>query len=192
MQAETAFLQNIDDINIPSFILWYPSHIDSIIEGLKYICRCYWLLVSNKKSQIYAIDDCLLCNSTMLIQLTFFYIDYYAISNDNICLYLRCSRWLLFGNQPKFEIFNGFSYVDCQSYLLALADLSITQKATIICIYLVMHIPKLRFSEAFNLAVYSCIKRYAVFLLHNLASLLTILLSLILALYNVICIVWTR
>ena len=94
MQAKAAFLLDIDDINIHSSVLQYQSHMDSVIEGLKCDCGCCGLYVSEKESQIYVIDDCLICNSIILELLILFYIDSCNIFDDGICLYLICSRFL--------------------------------------------------------------------------------------------------
>lgn len=96
--------------------------------------------------------------------LTFFYINSGAISDDDICLCLTYSKSFLLRNQPKFEILNGFPYVDCQSYHLLLADFSIIKEVAIACIYSIISILKLKPSEAFNLAAYSYIKGHAIFL----------------------------
>lgn len=119
--------------------------MDSVIEGLKYVCRCCRLFVSEKKSQIYAINDCLICNSIMSKPLTLFYIDSYTIFDNNICLCLTCSRSFLLENQPKFGIFNGLSYVNFQSYSPTLADLSIVKEVGIARTYPIVSIFKLRF-----------------------------------------------
>lgn len=37
--------------------------MDSIIERLKWVCECYSLFISKKKSQIYAINNYLIRNS---------------------------------------------------------------------------------------------------------------------------------
>lgn len=63
MQAEIAFLLDINDMNIYSLVLQYQSYMDSVIEGLKYVCGCCGLFISKKKSQIYAINNCLICDS---------------------------------------------------------------------------------------------------------------------------------
>ncbi len=92
MQAKAAFPPNIDDINVYSSVLHYQSHMDSVIEGLKCVCGCCGLYVSEKESQIYSIDDGLICNSITSGLLTLSHIDSCAISDDDIRLYLICSR----------------------------------------------------------------------------------------------------
>ncbi len=139
--------------------------MDSIIEELKCVCGYCSLFILEKKSQIYAINDCFICNSITLGLLTPSYIDYCAISNNDICLCLTCSRLLLLENQPKFEIFNGLPHVDCQSYPPVLADLSIAKEVVIACVHPVVFILKLRSSEVFNLIAYSYIKGHTVLFL---------------------------
>ena len=56
--------------------------------------------------------------------------------------------------------------------------------------YLVVSILKLQSSRALNLAAYSLIKRYVVLLSQNLSPLLNLLFCLMLALHNMICIIW--
>lgn len=102
--------------------------MDSVIESLKCVCECCGLFVLEKETKIYAIENCLICNSITLRLLTFSHIDSYAIFNDNICLCLICDKSLLFGNRPKFGILHGLPCVDCQSYLFAPADPSIAKK----------------------------------------------------------------
>lgn len=72
--------------------------MDFVIEGQKCICRYYGLFISKKKSQIYIIDDYLICNFITLRLLTLFCIDCCIISDNNICLYLIYSRLLLLKN----------------------------------------------------------------------------------------------
>lgn len=66
------------------------------------------------------------------------------------------------------------------------------EKAAIVCIYLVVFILKLWSFKIFNPVVYSDIKEHLVFLLQNLALLLTFFLFSSLALYNIMCIVWAK
>ncbi len=191
MQAEAAFRPDIDDINVHSSVLQYQFHMDSVIERLKCVCECCGLFVSEKESQIYAIDDCLIRNSITLGLLILSHIDCCAISNNDIHLCLICSRSLSLGNRPKFGILNGLPRMDCQSYPPALADLSMAEEATIACAHPVVSILKLRPSRAFNPAAYSHIKGHIVLLPQNSAPLLTLLPSPTLALHDVIRIVWT-
>ncbi len=190
MQAEAAFPSDIDDMNVHSSVLQYQSHMDSVIEGLKCVCGCCGLFVSEKESQIYSINDGLICNAITSGLLTLSHVDSCAISDDDICLCLTCSRSLSLGNRPKFGILNGLPYVDCQSYPPTLADLSMAEEAAIAHAHPVVSILKLRPSGAFNPASYSRIKGYAVLLPQNLAPLLTLLLSQTLTLHDVIRIVW--
>ncbi len=108
MQAEAAFSPDINDINVHLFVLQYQFYMDSVIEGLKCVCGYCGLFVSEKESQIYAIDDCLIRNSITSRLLTLFYIDCCAISDNNIRLCLICNRLLLLGNQPKFGFSTAF------------------------------------------------------------------------------------
>ena len=78
MQAEAVFPLNINDNTIYSPILQYQSHMDSVIEGLKCVCWCRGLFVLERKSQLFAIDNCLICNSITLAPLVIF--------NVNSCL----------------------------------------------------------------------------------------------------------
>ncbi len=165
MQAEAAFSPDINDINIHSSVLWYQSYINSVIEGLKWVCGCCSLFISKKESQIYAIDNYLIRNSITLRLLTFSHINYYAISDNNICFCLICSRLLLLENKPKFGIFNGFPRVDYQLYPLALANFFVVEEVAIACAHPVVFILKLRPSRDFNPTIYSCIKEHIVFLL---------------------------
>ncbi len=165
IQAEAAFPPDIDNMNVHFSVLRYQFYMDSVIEGLKCVCGCCELFISEKESQIYSIDDGLICNSITSGLLTLSHVNSCAISDDNICLCLTCSRSLLLGNRPKFGILNGLLCVDCQSYPLALADLSMTEEAAIARAYPVVSILKLRPSGAFNLVVYSRIKGHAVLLL---------------------------
>ncbi len=80
--------------------------------------------------------------------------------------------------------------VDCQSYPLVLADLSMVEEAAIARAHLFVSILKLRPSGAFNPTSYSRIKGHTVPLLQDLAPLLIILPSPSLALHDVIHIVW--
>ena len=116
----------------------------------------------------------------------------YRSLDHNITLCLICKNLHLLGNQPKFEILNSLLYADCQSYLLLLADLFMAKKTAIICAHPFISIFKLRLSENFNPAAYCDIKGYALSFLQNLALLLTFFPCLILALHNVICIIWAR
>ncbi len=186
IQAEVASPSDIDDINDHSSVLRYQSHMDSVIEGLKCVYRYCGLFVSKKESQIYAIDDCLIRNSIRSGLLILSYIDCCAISDNDICLYLTCSRLLLLENRPKFGIFNSLPHMDCQLYPLALADLSMAEEAAIACAYPVVSILKLRPFGVFNPAAYSYIKGHIVLLPQNPASLLTLFPSQTLALYDVI------
>ncbi len=138
--------------------------MDSVIERLKYVCGCCGLFVSEKESQVYAIDDCLIRNSITSGLLTLSHIDCCAISNNDICLCLTCSRSLSLGNRPKFGILNGLPRVDCQSYPPALADLSMAEEAAITRTHPVVSILKLRPSGVFNPATYSRIKDHTVLL----------------------------
>lgn len=76
------------------------------------------------------------------------------------------------------------------SYLPSLANLSRVQEALIARAHPVVSILKLRPSEVFNPAAYICIKRYAVLLPQNLSFLLNLLFFPMLALHDVIRIVW--
>ncbi len=158
MQVEAAFPPNIDDINTHSSVLQYESYIDSVIKRLKCVCEYCDLFILEKEYQIYTIDDCLICNSIMLGLLILSYIDYCAISDNNICLCLICSRLFLLENQPKFEILNGLVHVKYQLYLSALTDLSMAKEIAITYMYQVVSILKLRPSGAFNPTAYSRIK----------------------------------
>ncbi len=142
MQAEAVFPPDIDNINVHLSVLQYQSHMDSVIEGLKCVCGCCGLFISEKKSQIYAIDDCLIRNFIISGLLTFFHIDCCAISNNDIRLCLTCSRLVSLENQPKFGIFNGFPRVDYQLYPPARADLSMTEEVAIACAHPVVSILK--------------------------------------------------
>lgn len=139
--------------------------MDSVIEKLKYVCGYYSLFILEKKYEIYVINNCLICNSIILELLTPSYIDYYAISNNDICLCLTYSRLLLLKNQPKFRILNGLPYIDCQLYPPMLADLSIAKKVVIAYVPPVVFILKLKPSEVFNLIAYSRIKGHIVLFL---------------------------
>ena len=86
MQAEAIFLLNINDNNVYSSILWYQSYIDSVFEGLKSICRCYWLFVLEKEFQIFAIDDYFIHNLVISRLLVISNIDNCGIFDKNICL----------------------------------------------------------------------------------------------------------
>ncbi len=163
--------------------------MDSVIKGLKCVCGYCGLFVSEKEFQIYAIDDCLIRNSIISRLLTYSHINCCVISDNDIYLCLICSSLLSLDNQPKIEILNGFACMDCQSYPPVLANLFMTKKVTIACAHPVVSILKLRFSKAFNPAVYSCIKGHTVLLPQNPAPLLTLLPFPTLALYNVIRIV---
>lgn len=101
--------------------------MDSVIESLKCVCGYYRLFVLKKDFQIYAIDNYLILNFITSRLLTFSYINYYAIFDNNICLYLIYSRLFLLRNQPKFGILNSFPHGDCQLYPFALADFSIVK-----------------------------------------------------------------
>ena len=164
--------------------------MNSVIEGLKCVCGCYGLFASEKESQIFARDDYLIHNFVMSGLLVISNIDSCGISNDGICLCLTCRKSLLLGNRPKFGILNGLFCTNYQSYLPTLVDLSMAKEITIARMHPVISILKLRPSKTFNPAAYSDIKMHVVFLPQNLALLLTLLPSLILAMYNVICIVW--
>ncbi len=109
---------------------------------------------------------------------------------DNIRLCPTYCRSLLHGNRPKFGILNGLPRIECQSYPPVLADLSLAEEAAIACAHPIVSILKLRPSEAFNPAAYSCIKGHAVLLPQNPAPLLNLLPSPTLALHDVIRIVW--
>ncbi len=91
-------MTDINDMNVHSSFLQYQFYMDFFIEGLKYVCECCGLFVSKKNSQIYAIDDCLICNSIISVLLTFSHINSCTISENNICLCLTCSRFLLLKN----------------------------------------------------------------------------------------------
>ena len=163
--------------------------MDSVIEGLKCICECFGLFALEKKSQIFAMDDCFIHNFVTSGLLVISNIDSYSISNNGICFYLICRKSLLLRNRPNFGILNGLPCADCQFYLPALVDLSIAKEAAIAHAYPVVFISKLRPCGIFKLAAYFDIIKYAVFLLENPAPLLTFLPSPTLVLHNVICIV---
>lgn len=160
------------------------------MEGLKCVCGCYGLLVLAPRSELFPKDDPLITNSIISGLIIISYLDCCDISSNNIWLYSIYSTLFLYTNQPKFGIFNGFACMDCQSYSLVLVDLSITEKAAIMRIYLVVSILKLRLSGIFNPAAYNCIKKHTVFLLQNLSLLFNLFFSPLVALYNMICIVW--
>lgn len=113
----------------------------------------------------------------MLELLTISYINSCIISDSNICLCLTYNRSFFLGNRPKFGIFHSLFCTDCQSYPLALADLSMAKEAAIACTHPFVLILKLRTSGAFNPAVYSYIKDHVVLLPQNPALLLTLLFS---------------
>ena len=79
--------------------------------------------------------------------------------------------------------------MDYQFYLLVLAYLFIAEEIAIAYMHPVISILKLRLFGAFNLIVYTCIKRYIVLFSQNLSILLNLLLSPILTLQNVIYII---
>lgn len=58
IEVEAVFLLDINDNNIYFFVLQYQSYMNSVIEGLKYIYRCFRLFALEKKSRIFAIDNC--------------------------------------------------------------------------------------------------------------------------------------
>lgn len=161
-----------------------------VIECLKYICGCCSLFVSEKESQLYIINDYFIHNSITSELLTPSYINYYAISDNNLYLYLIYSRLLSLENQPKFRILNGFLRVDYQSYHPTLANLSMAEEVAIGCTHPIVSIFILMPFRAFNPVAYSCIKGYTILFLQTPAFLLTLLLSPTLVLHNVICIVW--
>ena len=183
-------MSDIDDNNNHSSFLQNQSYIDSIIEGLQCVCRYCGLFDLKKKSQIFVIDDCLIHNFVISGLLVISNIHSCGISNDSICLCLICRKLLSLGNRPKFGILNGLPCTDCQSYLPALVDLSMAEKAAIACAHLFVSILKLCSSEIFNLAAYSGIKGHAVLFPQNLAPLLTLLHSLTLALHNILYNLW--
>ncbi|MCJ1349551.1 hypothetical protein MMC31_007792 [Peltigera leucophlebia] len=189
-QAEAAFPPDIGDNNIHSSVLQYQLHIDSVIEGLKCVCECCGLFASEKESQIFAIDVCLIRNSVASGLLIISNIDSCGISNNGIRLCLTCRNSLSLGNRLKFGILNSLPCVDCQSYPPALGNFSMAEEAANARVHPVMSILKLRPSGTFNPAAYSGIKGHAVFLLQNLTPLLTLLPSPTLALHDVIRIVW--
>ena len=192
MQAQAVFLPDIDDNNIYSSVLQYQSHIDSVIEGLKCVCEYYGLFALEKEYQVFAIDDFFIHNSVISGLLVILNIDSCGIFDNGIYLCLTCKKLFLLGNRPKFEILNGLSYADCQSYLLSLVDLFMTKKVVIAHAHPVISILKLKPSGTFNPAAYSGIKRYAVLLPQNPTPLLTLFPSPTLALHDVIRIIWAR
>lgn len=107
IQAEAVFPPDIDDSNVHSSVLRYQSHMNSVIGDLKCVCGCCGVFVSEKESQIYAIDHCLIRDSITLGLLIMSHIDRCAIFDDNIRLCSTCSSLLLLGNRPKFGISNG-------------------------------------------------------------------------------------
>ena len=164
--------------------------MDSIIENLKYICRYYGLFTLGKKSQIFAIDDCLMHISITSRLLVTFNIDSCGIFKDGIYHCFIYRKLVLLGNRLKFGILNGLPHVDCQSYPPVLADHSMAKEAIIVCAHPVISILKLRPSETFNPIVYSGIKEHIVLFPQNSSSLLILLLFPILALHDIIRIVW--
>lgn len=138
MEAEATFLPNIDDNNIHYFVLQYSSYINSIIEDQKCVYRYCRLFVLEKKSQIFAINNCLIHNFVMSELLVICNTDSYGIFKNSIYLCLICKKLLLLENWPKFGIFNGLSCINCQSYLFTFAHLSIAKKLLLLmhtCLY---------------------------------------------------------
>lgn len=189
MQVEAAFPPDIDKNNVHFSVLQYQSYMDSIIEGLKYVYRCSRLFALKKESQIFAMDDYFIHNYVTSGLLIISNINSCGISEDGIHLYFTCKKLFSLGNRPKFGILNGLPCANCQSYLLTLADLSMPKKVAIARALPIIFIFNLRPARTFNPAVYSGIKRHAIFLLQNPSPLLTFLLSPTLALHNIICIV---
>ncbi len=189
LQTEITFLLDIDDNDIQSSVLQYQSPIDCIVEGLKCICRCYGFFISAQESQLIARNYLFICNAIISRLLVISNVDSCSISTDDTRLCTTCCRSLLHGNKPKFRILNVLSHIECQSYPLVLANLSMAKEAAIARTYLVMSILKLRPSRAFNLAAYTHIKGHAVLLPPNPAPLLNLLLSPTLVLHDVIRII---
>ena len=179
-------------ITIFTFFFYNINYIDSVIKSLKYIYRCCGLFALEIDFQIFAMNDCLIYNSVISKLLVISNIDSCSIFEDGTYLCFTCKKLFLLRNRPKFEILNNLLYADCHSYSLALADLSMAKKATIVCAHPVIFILKIRPSKTFNLVAYSGIKGYTVLFLQNLSFLLILFPFPTLALYDVIRIVWAR
>ena len=98
MQVEFVLLPDIDDNNIYFFVLSYQSYINSIIKNIKCICRCYKLFVLEKKSQIFTINNCFICNFDISKFQIFSNIDDCSIFDNGICLCLTYKKLLLLKN----------------------------------------------------------------------------------------------
>ncbi len=164
--------------------------MDSVVEGLKCICRCCGLFISAQKSQLFATNDLFICNATISGLLVISDVNSCSISTDDIRLCPTHYRLLLRRNKPKFGILNSLPRIECQSYPLVLADLSLAKKAVITRAHPVVSSLKLRPSEVFNLVAYSRIKGHAILLPQNPAPLLNLLFSPTLVLHDVIRIFW--
>lgn len=164
--------------------------MDSVVKGLKCICRCCGLFISAQESQLFATNDPFICNATISRLLVISNIDSCSISANDICFCPICCKLLLRENRPKFGILNDLSHIECQSYPPVLADLSLAKKAVIAYAHPVVSIFKLKLSGGFNPIAYSRIKSHAVLLPQNPAPLLNLLPFPTLALHNVIHIIW--
>lgn len=187
--AETMFPPDLNDNNIQSSILQYQSYMDSIIEGLKCICRCCKLFISVQELQLFVRNDFFIYNAIISVLLVISNVDSYSIFTNSTHLCTICYRSLLCKNRSKFGTLNSFACIECQSYPFILADLSMAKEVTITCACPVVSILKLRLSGAFNLTIYTCIKGHAILFPQNLVFLLNLLSSPTLALYDVIRIV---
>lgn len=132
MQAKAIFPLDIEDINVYSSVLQYQFHMDSVIKGLKCVCRCYELFGPKKESKIYVIDDYLIRNSIMSELLVIPNIDRCGVLDNGICLCLKYMKSLSLKNQPKFGILNNLFCIDCQSYPLVLSDLLWLKKSLLL------------------------------------------------------------
>lgn len=90
---------------------------------------------------------------------------------------------------PKFGSAKYINVLPCQKYSDIFNDLTSVKKAFITCTHLVMSVIKLKPSGFRSTVLYYWIWGHTVILIQNPGLLLTILLSSILAPYNMICIV---
>lgn len=184
-----AFFLTIDNSIIHIFVLWYQTHIEGVVNGIKNVCDYCSLFILFNISIVYSICYLYIQNFLAFGLVILLEVDYYAISENTLRLCKKYIQLLSHVERSKFGFRNGLFKLCCQSYSAALKSYSIIKKAGIARAHLVVSIFKIKLNSVFNPATYNCIKGHVVLLSQNLTSLLNLLLSLLMKLHNNIYII---
>lgn len=164
----------------------FQTYINKIVANIQDVCVFCRLFLSNKL--------CHLLNAFNLIFKKYINIKIFIKTQLNSCgkhqneysTYKTCRQKLTKTSFFKLGFVNKINISTCQNYLLVLEDIILVKKTIIACVYLVIFIIKLRSEKFGTIAFYQCICNHAVVFSQNLGSLLIILPSKSLALYNII------